>query len=285
MIAPANPQPPAPPVITTGVSDAGNTAIHETYGEANATPPRPKNRATSPETWMTWLTAIIAAATVANVLIFYLESEDTSKQIGKLTDKASGIVDSMNTALADSRTAISNAFDANRKAVEANRQQSQKVFMIEQRPYVVTDLPIFTPAAMVANQDVSVNVTFKNIGKTPAIKVLDDFDLVPYLASGKTRDDFRTFIDSSFADLEKKNRKARAELRTAPKARRDTAPEASFFASRTIQLPDVDVRRVLDNEEKTRGSVSFFALGLSVTSMLTVQATKRSFALTISGPT
>src|ERR1043166_8732647 len=47
---------------------------------------------------MVWLTAIIAFATIVNVGIFYLESESTGKQIDKLSDKAGGIVDSMNRA-------------------------------------------------------------------------------------------------------------------------------------------------------------------------------------------
>ncbi len=70
---------------------------------------------------MTRLTAIIAFATAINVIVFYLESESTSKQIDKLTDKAGEIVDSMNTALSDSREAISKAFGENKAALDASR--------------------------------------------------------------------------------------------------------------------------------------------------------------------
>ena len=62
---------------------------------------------------MVVLTGIIAAATIVNIGIFYLESEDTATQIKKLSEKAGGIVDSMNTALSDNRDAISKAFNFN----------------------------------------------------------------------------------------------------------------------------------------------------------------------------
>src|SRR5258708_31248547 len=72
-----------------------------------------KKRVGPSERWMIVLTGIIAVATGWNVWIFYLESESTGKQIDKLSDKAGGVVDSMNHALADNRDALSKALEAN----------------------------------------------------------------------------------------------------------------------------------------------------------------------------
>jgi len=125
IIQPVNPQPITPPIATTGVGDAGKAAIHEQQG-ASQVQPGDSTKKSSSEKWMTWLTAIIAVATVANVIIFWLESEDTSKEIGKLSTKAGEIVGSMNTALSDSRQAISSAFEENKSALDANQKQTKR---------------------------------------------------------------------------------------------------------------------------------------------------------------
>ena len=46
---------------------------------------------TPAERQMSILTLLIFLATAANVWVFYLESEDTSRQMKALTDKAGGI--------------------------------------------------------------------------------------------------------------------------------------------------------------------------------------------------
>lgn len=75
---------------------------------------------------MVVLTGMIVLLTVANIVIFYKESESTGVQIDKLTAKAGLIVDAMNTALKDSRTAIQKAFDENKAALAASTKQGQR---------------------------------------------------------------------------------------------------------------------------------------------------------------
>lgn len=128
-----DPQEVKPPVPTSGVGKTGNPTIHETQGESGRQQPPPQppvvvnGRPQPPQSdkWMTRLTAIIAVATAINVLVFWLESEDTSKQIVKLAEKAGGIVTAMNNALSDNRDAVTKAFEANREAVEAGQRQSK----------------------------------------------------------------------------------------------------------------------------------------------------------------
>jgi hypothetical protein len=80
---------------------------------------------TPAEKQMSVLTLLIFLATAANVWVFYLESEDTSKKMETLSGKAGEIFGTMNTALSNNQDAIAKAFEANRKAVEASERQSK----------------------------------------------------------------------------------------------------------------------------------------------------------------
>jgi hypothetical protein len=75
---------------------------------------------------MTFLTAIIAVATIINIAVFWYESEDTSQKIGVLSGKAGEIVGAMNTALSNNRDAVQKAFQANHDAVEASERENGK---------------------------------------------------------------------------------------------------------------------------------------------------------------
>ncbi len=152
---------------------------------------------------MVALTAIIAVATVVNVKVFYSESESTGKQIDKLTDKASGIVDSMNKALSDNRDAVSKAFKANRDAVDASNLQNQrsvkatleaaadtnKIAMqaleTQQRPWITESAQIGSPIDFNVN---GANITFlftlDNVGHTPAEKVWVEAKLINKISGG-----------------------------------------------------------------------------------------------------
>lgn len=177
---PINPQGPVPPVPMTSVGDTGNAEIHQPTSENNARPrgdafPHPPEPRIPPpnDRWMTRLTAIIAFATAINVIVFYLESESTSKQIDKLTDKAGEIVDSMNTALSDSREAISKAFGENKAALDAGQKQSKaaldasiEAFRNDERAWVATSS--FDKTNLEIGKPFMIRFIIKNTGKSPA---------------------------------------------------------------------------------------------------------------------
>ena len=132
-----------------------------------------KKRIGPSDGWMIALTAIIAVATGLNVYIFYKESEATGTQIDKLTTKAGGIVDVMNTTLSDSRGAISKAFKANKEAVDASREQSEKALnasinalQLDERPWIYISGLNLKP--LILGEPFVAELWFKNEGKTPA---------------------------------------------------------------------------------------------------------------------
>ena len=152
---------------------------------------------------MVVLTAIIALATGANVWIFYLESEDTSKKIGELSTKAGGIVDSMNTALSNSQDAVSKAFKANKDAVDASNLQNQRsvkasleaaadtnkialqALEAQQRPWITESAQIGAPIDFNVNgANITFLFTFDNVGHTPAEKVWVEAKLINKIAGG-----------------------------------------------------------------------------------------------------
>jgi len=145
---------------------------------------------------MTFLTAIIAVATAINVWLFYMESESTSKQIDKLTDKAGSIVASMNTALSDNRTAISNAFRENKDALDTNSQQTRRALDASiiasnntLRPYVyVATLAMRRTVA--EGQRMQGEGGVFNAGHTPAIRTTVCADLVVLGSADNLGDDY-----------------------------------------------------------------------------------------------
>jgi hypothetical protein len=144
-------------------------SVHKQQRNKNLTPePKDPNSGR-----MTFLTAIIAVATVINIGVFWYESEDSSQKIRVLSEKAGGIVNSMNTALLDNQVAISKAFAANQKAVEAGERQSKsaldasiKAAQINQRAWI----GVSRVAMRVAQgQPVEWEVFHNNSGNTPAL--------------------------------------------------------------------------------------------------------------------
>src|ERR1700733_8757498 len=104
-----------PPVLPSGqntpivVVETKNGTIHQ----AQRTPNESQVKNANPERWMTVLTAIIALATIANVLVFYYESEGSSQDIKTFSDKAGTIVGAIDTAISNSQVAIAGAFHEN----------------------------------------------------------------------------------------------------------------------------------------------------------------------------
>ncbi len=131
------------------------------------------------------------------------------------------------------KTAAEAASSAAQTAKDA-LADSQKAFVINERPYMVTDggAPQFVnPLAI--NVPVQANVTIKNIGKTPALKILWNVRLVKHRGGPKTPKgyaEFKVFINSAFDDLHKENAIGRKE--GAEKgAEQDLAPSATMFTT------------------------------------------------------
>lgn len=126
---------------------------------------------------MIWLTAIIAVATAINVIVFWLESEDTSKQIKTLSEKAGGIVDSMNTALSNNQGAITQAFVANKAAVDSSAKQAGRALdasirasRTDQRSWIST-VNERMEAEPSVGKDLVIRFDIANTGKTPGTHV------------------------------------------------------------------------------------------------------------------
>jgi hypothetical protein len=111
--------------------------------------------------------------------------------------------------------------------------------------------------------DIKANVTYKNIGKTAAVNVIDVQDMKSFHAT-KSIADVQHFTDAIFMGFEERIRSDRAKMARFRGAGRDVAPEQTFFATNDdgFSLNQTDTRAVLDTAPKTRGSVVIFYLGL-----------------------
>jgi hypothetical protein len=117
---------------------------------------------------------------------------------------------------------------------------SQKAFEMDERPYLVVDShrPIFALNGFVANQKLSVNVDFKNIGKEPAIRQITAMHLVNYqgpekkLTQAGYQERLRSFTDNWFDKMRREAKKGSTEIGEYIKGHgEDIAPSDSWFAS------------------------------------------------------
>jgi len=114
---------------------------------------------------------------------------------------------------------------------------SQTSFQIEQRPYVVTDIPEFV-IGPTAPGKTSANITFRNIGRTPAIRIKSQIALLRFHPS-KTPAGIQkivNFMEASYRRLLHALDLAAAE-EYAGKAREDLAPNASMFSTAELKEP------------------------------------------------
>ena len=131
-------------------------------------------------------------------------------------------------------------------AARAALKSSQQAFQIDQRPYLVVDenFPSFYQHGPIPEQKIEVNVRFKNLGKTPAIKVLSNVRLFKFRAKLKTdlktkkqfeqaTEEYIQTLESKFADMRKhdeagRNRIAELERRNIAPGQ-DIAPQKTYF--------------------------------------------------------
>jgi len=150
---------------------------------------------------------------------------------------------------------------------EATLKSSQTSFWIDQRPYVITDgPPQFVTPPNAAGRPIQANVVLKDIGRTPAIKAVWFFDLLPYRA--KTRPGYLSFLENSYIAL-KMRQKATTEKHAAEMSR-DIAPTATTFSTenaRALSTPEM-----MDLE---KGDGSFILLSVGIVSY--TDATRGSY--------
>jgi hypothetical protein len=134
---------------------------------------------------------------------------------------------------------IQKSADAAKSAADtadATLKSQQKSFEIDQRPYVVSQLPIFsTPPGFVANADLFVNLTFKNIGRTPALKDWTDTQFVAYYRKAGAMPElhrrYREFLDGIFQEFRRHEIKDREASAPFPALESDIAPGGDYFVS------------------------------------------------------
>ncbi len=135
---------------------------------------------------MIWLTAIIAGATILNVVFFVLESNSSTKSVDRLSEKAEGIVGTMNKALSDNRDAIDKAFKENKDSLDAAAERDRKVLAagerslriaseqmeLSQRPWLQVAGRVSGPLYYNVNgANLQIAYIITNTGNTPAVHV------------------------------------------------------------------------------------------------------------------
>lgn len=158
---------------------------------------------------------------------------------------------------ADAATIGANAAASAAKTADATLKSSQKSFRTDLRPYLVTDIPQFLEPPAANGKTIRANVTFKDIGRTPALNDVNYVNLLRYRAT-KSTDKFVAFLERSFADLRKKvaNQEGAKYGRLA---RRDVAPTATIFTTAEDTTP-LSVQEVPELE---KGTLTLFFVGIA----------------------
>jgi|ERR1017187_105383 hypothetical protein len=104
-----------------------NPSIANHTGQADATEANKALADTlrNAERWMIGLTLLIFLATAANVIVYYCESESSTNIMKEVASKTGTVIDSMNTALDNSRDSLRKSFEMNKAALDSATAQSQ----------------------------------------------------------------------------------------------------------------------------------------------------------------
>ena len=160
-----------------------------------------------------------------------------------------------------------NAAKSAADTADATLKNQQRSFEIDERPYLVGQTPAFSGPPLAANTSIHINFTFKNIGRTPALKeftyiILSPFR-VPKGSLATKRATVRKFLADHMSQIREKESRFRSEISHIPEVRMDVAPGAESFTSNVgddvILSTDefTRLRRLYDND------IVLFALGLS----------------------
>jgi hypothetical protein len=122
------------------------------------------------------------------------------------------------------------------RAAENSVTNQQKAFVIDQRPYLVGQPPVFSGLPFAPNTSLHANLIYKNIGRTPAMKDFTYIRLLPYHALKNVtpelrRAALRKFLADQFSEVRKKENLFREEVSRFPQGENDMAPGADSFTS------------------------------------------------------
>jgi hypothetical protein len=168
-----------------------------------------------------WLIRINGASVIISIVIAAVYFGQL-RQMKKATEKA-GI-----------------SADAARSAANTAAQ----AFKVDQRPYLIAVGPPVFLRSPVPEKNIQANITFKNIGKTPATRTINNCNLLTYRVPSTSPQEqnraFKSFLNSAFAALEQTDASTRKELYGPAEV--DVAPgTTSFFTSRgRVILSPVD---------------------------------------------
>jgi hypothetical protein len=149
------------------------------------------------------------------------------------------------------------AIKAAANAANESLKQTTRSFQIDQRPYLIVSFPTFNPEILVngrlpINSPITANITFVNIGKSPARKIVNHLRMVRYAPpqhreQPRNREELRTFLRGVFQEFRKKDSAARTEMKTVPEAEHDLAPQKDFFSTNDpdVTLSGADVESVM----------------------------------------
>jgi len=141
-------------------------------------------------------------------------------------------------------------------------------FQIEQRPYLVVDKVEWSnPPSVYARA--TVNVTFRDIGKTPAIKVRSSIELRRYKPTDDVRDLVK-FLEGVVIGL---RQQFDTSQRYAGLIRLDLAPTVAQFA--TIKDKDERALSAQDIRDLAKSDLVFYAVGIFDTPMRGDNLTRR----------
>jgi hypothetical protein len=220
--------------------------------------------------WIAVFTVVLALVGIFTLIEVVLGGSDTHElavQAKNQADRMKDLADRMKDqadrtkTIADQAIIQAGAAKSAAETASTSLKQSRKVFSTEQRPYLVSDVPGFVQTSIVAGQGITASVTVRNIGKTPARKVLTNLRMEPFHPSDTTA--FIKFVDGLFAALTEKDRIGRRKIVTTPGAEQDIAPGANQFGtSDPVVLGSDDTKTILLEQGLDVGRVTLFYVGL-----------------------
>jgi hypothetical protein len=127
---------------------------------------------------------------------------------------------------------------------------TRSLFTKDQRPYIVIQDLAFADKPPSAGYPIYANISLRNIGKTPALMIVNNVKLLRYDGSGgdNGRKQWADFLNASFEALESKS-KAGTEERRRLGSDQDLAPnEISFTTSNPVIIPKEDFSQLATNQ-------------------------------------
>jgi hypothetical protein len=220
---------------------------------------------------MMWFTGILVVCTAATGGISIWQATIASRSARAAQSAAHTAKDTLG-EIQRSESDTHTLAQATKSAADTARDtlvNSQHAFEMDERPYIVQEPghPEFALHGFVPNQRLSINVKFKNVGKLPAIRVINSVHFVQRIhPSGKPFSkevvtSNREFTEKWFAQLRADSAKSRREIMLYSKGHgQDVAPgDGGFFSPNdNVVLSDTEYRRVADDSAPSESLFLFW---------------------------